>query len=812
MALAPYRKKRHFNLSPEPQGGLSQASGLPIFCVQKHAASHLHYDFRLELDGVLKSWAVPKGPSLDPSVQRLAMQVEDHPYDYHSFEGVIPKGSYGAGTVKLWDQGSYSVECAEGPKQLQAAMRKGLKKGHLSFVLHGKKLKGAFSLLRMPSQGGKNPWLLKKKRDNEDSIPTQIKPMLASLVASVKDSAGWYFEPKLDGYRAIAIISKTVSLLSRNNKSFNSRFPELVRALSHLGHKAVLDGEIVCLDKKGRPQFEYLRNHHENPRGPLRYFVFDLLYLDGHDLRHMPLSQRKQLLEKLALPGPLIQSVAYIQAKGSRLLATMRSQGMEGMIAKNASSTYAEGERGVDWLKVKLLQQQEAVVCGYTEGRNSRHGFGALILGLYKGKNLIYVGHTGTGLDSRALKDILRQMQPLHQASSPFQTTPATNAAAHWLKPRLVAQVKFQEWTEAGHMRMPVFLGLRDDKDPKDCKREAALPAVALQAYNGLDSGGSQPFEAATPGRYFGPGPGAKGAESARVGGKMLKLTHLSKTYWPKEGISKGDVIAYYRRMSRWILPYLKDRPQSLNRHPDGIEGENFFHKDFDPKPYAWMKTASIPSGPHGSIHYLICNDEATLAAMANLGCIEINPWNSRLQTLDKPDYAILDFDPEAIPFSKVIEAALQTHRILASSQIPHYVKTTGSRGLHLLIPLGAKYSYEQARLFSQLIAGLVHARLPKTTSLIRQPKLRQKKVYLDCLQNSRGQTLAAPYCLRPKPGALVSTPLQLSELKQGLDPKAFNIHTIEKRLEKVGDLWKPVLGKGIDLMAALKKLEKAGG
>ena len=618
--------------------------------------------------------------------------------------------------------------------------------------------------------------------------------MLCTLVDSIEDREGWYYEPKLDGYRALAQTGSQPLFYSRNLKSFNAHYPPLLQALKRLKQKVVLDGEIVCLDKKGQPDFQGLQDWREHPRGVLRYYVFDLLHLDGRDLRPLPLSERKALLDGLKLPGPEIQACFYERDRGSKLLAQLRRQGMEGMVAKDGRSAYQEGQRGQDWLKLKFGLQQEAVIGGWTEPRGSRVGLGALILGVYEGRDLVYVGHTGTGFDDDGLRSTLKKLRALETERCPFKERPVTNAPAHWVKPELSCQVKFQAWTADKHMRIPVFQGLRMDKPARETMQELPQPS---------------------PGRYFGPGPAKKGGEKVRIGGKELELTHLSKPYFPDDKVSKGDVIDYDRRMAKWMLPYLKDRPQSLKRNPGGIADAGFFHKDFDHKPYAWMKTVRIASHSREDMDYLLCQDEATLVAMANLGCIELDPWNSRVGHLDQPDYCIIDLDPEDIPFAKVVEAAVETRKVLDAAKIPAYCKTTGGRGLHILIPLGAKYSYEQARMLAELVGQLVHARLPGTTSLIRSPSQRQKRVYLDYLQNSRGQTLAAPYCLRPRPGAKASAPLRWDEVKPGLDPAKFNIHTMEARVKKVGDLWKGVLGPGIDLKAALTRLsvlaEKAG-
>jgi bifunctional non-homologous end joining protein LigD len=620
--------------------------------------------------------------------------------------------------------------------------------------------------------------------------PHFVKPMLATTVDDAFDRDGWLFEVKWDGYRAIAEIKKgQVRLYTRNQKSLNEAYAPIVRSLEKLEHDAIIDGEIVVLDDGGKSHFQLLQNYLKTRRGALVYYVFDLISLDGKDLRKEPLRRRKQLLQKLVARLPNVRFSEHVETHGKAFFDSAGKHGLEGILAKNADSPYREGIRGRDWLKIKTHRRQEAVIGGYTEPRGSRKSLGALVLGVYEGDELVYVGHTGTGFDTRTLADVHARLTPLEQPTSPFTRRPKTNAPVHWVKPALVCEVRFQEWSDDGLMRMPVFLGLREDKEPKTVRREKERP---VQEVVDMKPERSNSATNTT-------------ADSAPT----VKLTNLNKVYWPDEGYTKGDLIEYYDSVADFILPYLKDRPQSLNRHPDGITRENFFQKDVSrTPPPPWVRTVSIHSGHAGrDIRFIVGDDRPTLLYLANLGCIELNPWHSRMQSLERPDYAVIDLDPEQIAFAEVVKAAIEVRKTLKKVGAPCFCKTSGKRGLHIYVPLGAKYDYEQAKSFAEIVANFVHARLPHTTSVIRQPARRQGRVYLDYLQNPRGQTLAVAYSVRPHRGATVSTPLKWSEVSRRLDPSRFTIRTVPKRLDKVGDLWEGVLGDGIDLGACLARL-----
>jgi len=838
MTIRTYNAKRDFQRTPEPAGGKGgrRLAGPLRFVVQKHDASRLHYDFRLELGGALKSWAVPKGPSMRPADKRLAVMVEDHPLDYRTFEGTIPEGNYGAGTVMVWDQGTYEAVGAKTRADTERILADGLRYGRLKFVLHGGKLKGEFTLVK--SGRGPNDWLLIKIADQfaedrdvtrEDrsavtgrnleeiatgisrrprrrraldlsdvppgKMPHDVAPMLASLVEEPFDRDGWVFEVKWDGYRAIAEVSSDgVQLYSRNQISLAERFGPVVRALEGLGHEAVIDGEVVVVDPAGIGRFQLLQNYQKTGKGTLLYYVFDILYLDGHDLRPLPLLRRKELLARVVSGLPNIQVSEHIEREGIALFRAAETKGLEGIIAKQADSAYLAGRRSRSWLKIKTHRRQEAVIGGFTEPRGSRDHLGALLLGVYENDTLIPIGHTGGGLDSATRRDLRARLEPLETKTCPFHPRPRPNAPVHWVEPLLVCEVSFGEWTDDGVMRHPIFVGLREDKPPRLVRRESPIPREPDEP-----SPTPPPANLAKPTKNHATPPNPE-------------FTHLDRVYFPKEGYTKRDLIDYYRTVSPVMLPYLIDRPQSLHRHPNGIEKESFFQKDFGDQVPEWFQTVRVPrSTEQGETHYVLCQDEPSLLYLANLGCIEINPWNSRVGHLDEPDYIVIDLDPEEVSFDRVIEAALAVRRLLDRIGAENCCKTSGKTGLHVYVPLGARYTVDQARQFAELVATVVQHQLPDTTSTLRRPALRRRRVYLDFLQNRTGQTLAAPYSVRPVPGATVSTPLKWSEVRRGLDPAKFTIKTVPRRLDRVGDLWKPVLGRGIDLGACLDRLARVG-
>lgn len=850
MALHKYKAKRNFKATPEPAANKNEKKGALKFVIQRHDASRLHYDFRLEMDGVLKSWAIPKGPSLNPEDKRLAMMVEDHPFSYRTFEGVIPEGNYGAGIVEIWDEGTYHALDTDDRKKSEKSLLEQLEKGSLKFVLHGEKLKGEFALVQMHRPDAENAWLLIKHRDQyaldaydseehvapdskivkkkkkakpvssskqkvekqeavkeadvhkaygKDPMPHEIKPMLAKLKDKAFDDDAWIFEVKWDGYRAIAEIEKgKVKLYSRNLQPFNDKYPSVSEALEGFGHDVVLDGEIVVLDKNGVSDFQGLQNHEDRPRSDIYYYVFDLLFLDGFDIRALPLIERKKYLKEIFPEVVNIQYSDHIEKEGIAFFKLAEKQKMEGIIAKKADAPYRTGGRSEEWLKIKSIKKQEAVICGYTAPRGSRAGFGALVLGVYEKGKLVYIGHTGGGFNQKGIADLKKQLDALVQDKSPFEVKVKTNEKVTWLKPQLICEVAFAGWTQDMHMRQPIYQGMRTDKKAKEVTRELEDPAAKTP--NKIKSN--------TPTK------GVK-AKEKQVKQKVIKplrhevkVTNLQKVYWPEEGYTKGDLINYYQEIASYILPYLKDRPESLNRHPNGILEDNFFQKDMGDKLPSWMKTVEVYSESNSkNIHYLVCQDADTLMYMNNLGCIEINTWHSRIQNLEYPDYCLIDLDPGENTFDEVIETALVTKKYLDAAGAEAYVKTSGSSGIHILIPLGAKYNFDQSKDFAHLICQMVHNDLPELTSLERSPKARRKQIYLDYLQNRTGQTVAVPYSVRPKSGATVSTPLEWHEVKKGLHPSMFTIKNILKRLEEKGDLIKGIMGEGIDMQECLNRL-----
>jgi bifunctional non-homologous end joining protein LigD len=809
MGLKEYRRKRTFGKTPEPAPSRPRADRGRHFVVQKHQASHLHYDLRLEHAGVLKSWAVPKGPSMDPHDRRLAIMVEDHPLEYRHFAGRIPEGEYGAGLVEIWDQGTY--DAGGGPGEDAAkVMEAGLRKGHIDVRLHGKKLRGLFTLIRLkPRADGKdNQWLLFKRgdapattgkadppaskkpdppsldaRDLEGAVkkpfPRDVSPMLATLVDGPFDREGWSFEIKWDGFRSIAEIRNgQVRLLSRNGRAQNARFPTVAAALSGFPVDAVFDGEIVAVDAEGRPHFQDLQNSMRAGDGRILYYVFDVLYAAGYDLRALPLKRRRAILEKLLPVSGAVRLSEAIDRTGRAFFRAAEKNGLEGVMAKDLSSPYRSGARSREWLKIKAHKGQEAVICGFTQPRAARKYFGALILGAFKKGKLTYIGHVGTGFTERALKDILAKLKPIVVPRSPFAEEPKTHMPVTWVAPRLICEVKFSEWTSEGLMRHPVFLGLREDKSVKEVEPEEAEPREAVLQKTKFRT--------------------------------RAELTHLDKVFWPGEGYTKGDLLAYYDRVAEWILPYLRDRPQALNRHPDGITGESFFQKNLFQAPPEWVKTVDLPTESKGkNIRYLVCQNRDTLMYEANLGSIEINVWSSSIPHLDSPDYIVLDFDPLETSFPSVVEAVLEAKAVLDEMAIPAFCKTSGATGLHVYIPLAPRFSYEQARELAHLVCLAVNRRNPELTSLERTPAKRRGRVYLDYLQNREGATMAAPYAVRPREGAPVSMPLEWKDVTAKLDPLVFNIRTVPERLAKKGDAWRGLFKKRLDLNAALAGFER---
>lgn len=928
MSLEKYVEKRDFSKTAEPKSGKSKDKDKLTFVIQKHDASRLHYDFRLEMEGVLKSWAVPKGPSTDPKNKRLAMMVEDHPFDYKNFEGIIPKGEYGGGTVIVWDEGTYEpIEPIKGKKAQEKHLLKQLHEGSLKIKLHGKKLQGEFALVKTNGMG-ENGWLLIKHKDefasakditkadksvlsgktieamektsekvwkegkeqdlekpakstkasktteatkatasvkaakkktaisepaaaigNEQEekaqnsinvadllksapkgkMPTGIKPMLATLVDEPFDDPDWQYEVKWDGYRALGYVNKgAVELMSRNKKSFNDKFYPIYDILQGSGLNAVLDGEILVLDEKGRSNFGQLQNWRSEADGDLVYYVFDLLWYEGKNLMDLPLYQRQAVLKDiLPTDDDRLRIGPVFNADGIEFFHAAEKMELEGIIAKKRDSTYAVDSRSKQWLKVKVHKRQEVVIAGYTKNADTSKLFSSLLLGVFEQGRLQYVGKVGTGFSDKVQKEMMAAFKPLVTDESPFEAIPDVNkgsrfrpnppkAKATWLKPELVCEVAFSEVTSDGVFRHPSFQGMRIDKKATDVVRETPVSTEeVVEEENKPVAKPDKHVDAIKP-------PATKDRKTLlnpkdetqvrKVCGHDLKFTNLSKVYWPEDNVTKRDMFNFYYQIAEYILPYLKDRPMSLNRFPGGIHGPSFYQKDVKNKAPEWAKTFPYRTSDGEDKEYLVGDDEATLLWMATLGCIEMNPWFSRVQSPDNPDYCVIDLDPDKNTFDQVIEAALIVKKLLDAIDVPSFCKTSGSTGIHIYIPMGAKYTYDQTQLFARILVNRVHEEIPEYTSLERMISNRKGKMYLDFLQNRPGATIAGPYSLRPKVGATVSMPLHWDELRPGLKMTDFTIFNAVERLKVEGDLFKGALGPGIDLEKAIIKAKSVFG
>jgi bifunctional non-homologous end joining protein LigD len=896
MSLTEYEKKRDFKKTSEPKAGKSKDKDHLIFVVQKHDASRLHYDFRLEMDGVLKSWAVPKGPSLDPKVKHLAMMVEDHPFDYLNFEGLIPKGEYGGGTVIVWDEGTYEpIEPIKGKKAQEKHLLKQLASGQLKIKLHGEKLNGEFAMVRTHGMG-ENGWLMIKHKDefatdkditkqdksvlsgktietmekssekvwqhgheqdiapdqelagkvetNEpeytkaditkilkaaprSKVPANIKPMKATLVDEPFDQPGWLFEVKWDGYRAIANLSKKegVALISRNNLPFDKYYP-INDALSKWNMDAVLDGELLVLDDKGISNFGAMQNWRSEADGNLVFYIFDILWYEGKDLMDLSLKDRQAILENiLPTDNEHIRQSKVFDANGIDFFHAAERMGLEGIIAKKADSVYTSDLRSKEWLKIKVQRRQEVVIAGFTKNERTGKFFSALVLGIYNNGHLEYAGKVGTGFSDKLQKEMMAQFKPLITDKIPFDyevdvdkpsrfRPKRLGAKPTWLKPELVCEVAFAEVTNEGVFRQASFKGIRIDKKPKDVILETPVdtketvveaeqaPVDKPKLKSDLKL---EPIKNTERKTLLNP---TEDTQVKTVCGHTLKFNHVTKLYWPEDKITKGQMLNYYYKVGEYMMPYLKDRPMSLNRFPGGIHGQSFYQKNVTDKAPDWAKTFDHVTDEGKVTKYLVGTDEASLLWMNSLGCIEINPWFSRADTPDNPDYCVIDLDPDKHTYDQVVEAARITKDILDAIDVPSYPKTSGSTGMHIYIPLEAKYTYQQSQLFANIIVKLVHKQIPDYTSLERSIASRNGKMYLDFLQNRPGATIAGPYSLRPKPGATVSMPLNWDEVKLGLTIQDFNIHNAMDRLKETGDLFQGVLGYGIDLEKTLKKAQ----
>ncbi len=847
--LEEYKRKRRFDKTPEPAGAQRPRVEGKRFVVQKHSARRLHYDFRLEVNGVLVSWAVPKGPSLNPADKRLAVQTEDHPLEYGGFEGVIPAGQYGAGTVMVWDTGAYEV-VGDKPASKQLAA------GEIKFLLRGRKLRGGFVLVKIKRGEKGNEWLMIKHKDagvdpkwdiemhdgsaltgrtlteiaeglpaahrpspadlegaRKARMPSEMEPMLATLVNKPFSDPEWLFEIKWDGVRALAFVRDArVELRSRTGASITDHYPELADLPARLNASdVILDGEIVALDERGRGDFERLQQRMHVGRPPARlqqqcpvtYYLFDLLYCDGYDLRQCALIDRKRLLRQILDSRDPFRYSDHEAERGKELYALASDHGLEGILAKHARSPYVS-RRSPFWAKFKVRAELDAVVGGWTEPRGGRQHFGALLLGLFDAGKLRSIGSVGTGFDDQTLKNILQQLKGLSSKSCPFDVVPETKEKAYWVKPRLVARVHFAGWTKERSLRQPAFLGLRDDIEPEDCQFEVEAPkpkptAVVIPAVVGKRLSRPADIE-----RELLEGK----AENVHLelDGKLVRLTHLNKLYFPDSGYTKRHLLAYYYRMADRVLSYLRDRPLVLRRYPEGIEGESFFQKDAGESMPDWMETVKVYSEEkRREVPYYVANDLAALFYLTNLGCIDHNPWASRRDALDMPDWILFDLDPtEGTPFSTTVAVARAVNAKLVELGLRPFIKTSGATGIHLYLPVERRYSYEQVRTFAEIVARIVASEEPDRATQERAVEKRPKgKVYIDVFQNVAGKPLAAAYTVRAFPRAPVSAPITPDELRATLTPERFTLKTIFERLKKRGDLWE-------DFWESRQAIEKA--
>jgi bifunctional non-homologous end joining protein LigD len=917
--LEKYNKKRNFSKTPEPEGNMDQSEvdTRPLrFVVQKHDASRLHYDFRLETEeGVLKSWAVPKGISLDPKVKRLAVLTEDHPLEYLLFEGIIPEGSYGAGTVIVWDTGNYTSEQEISDQFI---------KGKITFTLFGQKLKGRFSLIKTTRA---NQWLLikgddefkseedltitrpesvltgrtnqdlengkedKAKTENTSSnndndrkdrspirrvaalkerkgvvseaFPKKIKPMLATAIDKPFNDKHWVFEIKWDGVRSIYFLHKTKRILeikSRSDKTITHRYPELIEPLNSTikcQESIVLDGEIVVLDKEGMPSFQnhQRRMNVDNKADieklsreiPATYYIFDILYLDGKNLQRFDFLQRRSILSQVVNKNIKVLISDFIEEMGEKVFDNVKAMNLEGVVAKNKSSRYLQGTRSRDWLKIKTIKTQDCVVIGYTRGEGNRKNyFGSLLLAVYYDKKLRFIGHTGSGFDFAQLNDIYNKLQQLKIEKCPVDYIPYTNRDPVWVEPKLVAEVKFSDWTQEKIMRSPIFLRFREDKKPEECvieeeKSTEEIVGLKDEKKELLREGGEKE-QSNTP--EASETRSSDGSGASMPSSSSSFFSNLDKVFWDKSEnhpqLTKKVLIEYYNKISEYLLPYLKDRPLSLSRYPDGIKGKHFYHKNWDKEKPDFVQTVKVYSKSKGGIvNYIVCNNKDTLLWLANLGCIEMHPWYSRVRDsdacknnpvdeekcgLNTPDFIVFDLDPyiysgkekrgEKEPeynvraFKATVDVAYDIKDLLDKLKIRSYVKTSGKTGLHIFVPVVLSYTYEQTRAFAETIGKILCARHPKKITMDWNITKRVGKVFFDHNQNAMGKTIASIFSARPTNSATISMPVTWKDLSS-IYPTDFTILNAFDIVKKSGDPWKEILQRKQDISKILENVSE---
>jgi len=879
--LGEYAAKRSFKATPEPAAVLPESREGPLlFVVQQHSARRLHYDFRLECDGVLKSWAVPKGPSLDPAEKRLAVPTEDHPFDYASFEGVIPPGQYGAGEVIVWDCGVYSPDedqeySFHDRGAAEQRVRDGLEKGKLSILLRGEKLKGSFALVRTSDR---KSWLLIKHKDRfaakvnvtgqdrsvlsgltlgdleavpveripasrlapagkRHAIPATLAPMQAEPGKVAFNRPGWMWEPKLDGYRALAFVGPGgVKLRSRRGLDLAPDFPRLSAELAKQAvDSMVLDGEIVAFDEEGKPSFGAMQNRGGGKAERAVYYCFDLLGFAGVDLRSAPYSDRRRYLSQCLLPSPRVQLV-HASEDGVALHAAAVASGLEGVVGKRKDGKYEAGRRSMSWVKVKATNSADFVIGGYTKGKGSRAALGALLLGYWEGGKLHYASHVGSGFDDDTLAQTKARLEPLRTGASPFAEKPADlNGPAVWVKPETVVEVKFQNWTDDGHLRAPVFLRLRDDIDAKEVRR-AREADPAPPAAGGIDEILRQ-LDA------------KKAAFTLAVGPHRIRLTHLDRVYWPanpalkQPALTKRDLLRYFAQVSPFILPHLADRPLTMIRMPDGIGGQRFFQKHWQQERPPFAETITVFSGSRSeSQEYLLCNNLPTLLWLAQSGTLEFHVWHSRAKpgsdakgkgtdyssseaamdasVLNFPDYVVFDIDPyiysgkeaagdepelNTVAFEKGKEVAFWLRELLRGMGLEAIVKTSGKTGLHVFVPIRRTIDFDAAREVSELVGRHLMRQHPRDITMEWSVPKRSGKIFMDYNMNVRGKTLNVAYSPRGVPGAPVSMPLTWEELAKA-HPLDFRLPNAAERLVRTGDRWRDALTHKQSLERALDR------
>jgi len=784
VSLTEYQRKRDFRRTPEPKGKQPEAEPTRRYVVHRHHATRLHWDVRLEMRGILASWAVPNGPPLEAGKRRLAVHTEDHPIEYLTFHGVIPDG-YGAGTMTIWDSGTYELLLD--------------KEDEYKLRFAGKRLVGEWVLVKTRQNEGRD-WLMIKHGTppKDDPLMSKVPPMLAASADEPFDSPDFIYEAKWDGVRTIAFVDGgEVRLQTRNLLDCTKQYPEATQLAEAMtgGYQAIVDGEVVALDEKGVPSFQRLQPRmHVSDEATVRklrrstpvvYEAFDLLYLDGEDLTKRPLRDRLRLLDESLTPMGAIRRSEGFVGTGVALFQAAREQGLEGIVAKRLDSTYHPGARSPAWVKVKAFRSMECVIGGWTAGQGGRQKtLGALLLGIYRDGKLMPVGHVGTGFDERTLRDLLSLLEKHESPTSPFAVKPRTNQPARWCLPELVCEVEYVEITRDGTLRHPTFRGLRSDIDPREAtgeeRRESAKRVQEAAKRAARDTGPTTSIAS------------SRTPAVLEVEGKRIKLTNLEKVLFPEDGYTKADLIRYYTEVSPYLVPWLRDRPLTLKPFPDGIHGTHFYQKNKPGFTPSWIKSWTDPREPEND--YVLANDMATLVWMANYTAIEIHPRLARIDDPEKPDNVMVDLDPaEGATWDDVKEVARAVKTVLDDLEMVGFPKTTGSRGIHVLVPVARRYTFEETRAFALRVGQLARERLPKLVTL-EFSKARRQGIYIDYLQNTRAKSTAGPYSVRPIRRAPVSAPLRWDEIASLGRPDAFTMMNMSVRLEQVGDLLAPSL------------------